>query len=168
YPLPDEILGNIVRLQLDRIARRIMEHHKVPLNYDDAVVKLVVSRCTEVESGGRMIDAILTNTVLPRISEEYLRRVVEGRPLTATPLSVTDGDFSLAFAGGPGMPRQIELTTPLGKEVLLFRAMRAREELGRLSEFDLSALSTRGDIGPSEILSKNVTVRLELLSGGFR
>ena len=66
------------------------------------------------------------------------------------------------------MPRQIELTTPLGKEVLLFRAMRAREELGRLSEFDLSALSTRGDIGPSEILSKNVTVRLELLSGGFR
>jgi len=98
YPLPDEILGNIVRLQLDRIARRIVEHHKVPLSYDDAVVKLVVSRCTEVESGGRMIDAILTNTVLPRISEEYLRRMVEGRPLTAITLSVTDGDFSLTFA----------------------------------------------------------------------
>jgi len=66
------------------------------------------------------------------------------------------------------MPRQIELTTPLGKDVLLFRAMHVREELGRLSEFDLSALSTRGDIDSSEILSKNVTVKLELPSGGFR
>ena len=98
YPLADEILGDIVRLQLDRIARRIAEHHKVPLRYDDAVVKLVVSRCTEVESGGRMIDAILTNTVLPRISEEYLRRMVEGRPLTAITLGVANGDFSLEFA----------------------------------------------------------------------
>jgi type VI secretion system protein VasG len=98
YPLPDEILGDIVRLQFDRIVRRIREHHKVPLTYDDAVVKLVVSRCTEVESGGRMIDAILTNTVLPRISEEYLTRMVEGRPLGAITLGVTNGDFSFDFA----------------------------------------------------------------------
>jgi type VI secretion system secreted protein VgrG len=66
------------------------------------------------------------------------------------------------------MARQIELTTPLGKDVLLFRAMHVREELGRLSEIDLSALSTKGDIGLSDILSKNVTVKLELRSGGFR
>jgi len=66
------------------------------------------------------------------------------------------------------MARQIELTTPLGKDVLLFQAMHAREELGRLSEFDLSALSTRGDINPSDLLSKNITVKLELRSGGFR
>src|SRR6266446_6165980 len=94
YPLPDTILGDIVRLQLDRIARRIGEQHKVPFTYDDAVVKLVVSRCTEVESGGRMIDAILTNTILPRISEEYLNRMVAGRPLGAITLGVRNGDFS--------------------------------------------------------------------------
>ena len=75
YPLPDEILGDIIRLQLDRIARRITEHHKVPFTYDDAVVKLVISRCTEVESGGRMIDAILTNTLLPEISRQILGRL---------------------------------------------------------------------------------------------
>ncbi|HXJ84284.1 MAG TPA: type VI secretion system ATPase TssH [Candidatus Methylomirabilis sp.] len=98
YPLPDAILGNIVRLQLDRIARRIAEHHKVPFAYDDAVVKLVVSRCTEVESGGRMIDPILTNTILPRISEEYLTRVVEGRPLSGITLRVANGDFSFEFS----------------------------------------------------------------------
>src|SRR5215470_16443909 len=66
------------------------------------------------------------------------------------------------------MARQIELTTPLGKDMLLFRAMHVREELGRLSEFDLSALSTRGDIDSSEILSKNVTVKLELPNSGCR
>jgi hypothetical protein len=59
---------------------------------------LVVSRCTEVESGGRMIDPILTNTVLPRISEEHLIRMVQGRPLSATTLGVTSGDFSFGFA----------------------------------------------------------------------
>jgi type VI secretion system protein VasG len=98
YPLPDTILGSIVRLQLDRIARRIAEQHKVPFTYDDAAVKLVVSRCTEVESGGRMIDAILTNTILPRISEEYLARMVAGRQLGAITLGVRNGDFALEIA----------------------------------------------------------------------
>ncbi len=98
YPLADEILGDIVRLQLGRIARRIADHHRVPFHYDDEVVKLLVSRCTEVESGGRMIDAILTNTILPRISEEYLTRTVEGRPFGAVTLRVANGDFSFEFA----------------------------------------------------------------------
>jgi type VI secretion system secreted protein VgrG len=66
------------------------------------------------------------------------------------------------------MARMIELTTPLGKDVLLFRALRAREELARLSEFDLSAVSTRADIIPGDLLGKNVTVKLELRSGGHR
>ncbi len=98
YPLSDAILGDIVRLQLDRVVRRIAEHHKVSLTYDEAAVQLIISRCTEVESGGRMIDAILTNTVLPRISEEYLTRMMAGRPLGAIALGVKDGDFSLDFA----------------------------------------------------------------------
>jgi len=67
----------------------------------------------------------------------------------------------------PVMARMIELTTPLGKD-LLFRSLRGREELGRPSEFELSALATRGDINPSDLLGKTVTVKLELLKGGFR
>ena len=73
YPLSDAMLSNIVRLQLGRIAKRVTEHHRIPFNYDDDAVKLIVSRCTEVESGGRMIDAILTNTVLPAISRVFDR-----------------------------------------------------------------------------------------------
>jgi type VI secretion system protein VasG len=67
YPLSDEMMGDIIRLQLGRIAKRIGERHGVPFTYDEAVVKLIASRCTEPESGGRMIDAILTNTMLPAI-----------------------------------------------------------------------------------------------------
>src|SRR5262249_59697472 len=67
YPLPDAVLGDIVRLQLDRIARRIADNHKVTFTYDDAAVRLVGARCTEGGSGGRVIDALLTDTIPPTI-----------------------------------------------------------------------------------------------------
>jgi type VI secretion system protein VasG len=98
YPLSDTILANIVRLQLGRIARRVSEHHRIPFTYDDEAVKLIVSRCTEVESGGRMIDAILTNTVLPAISREFLTRTMAGSSLNGVRLAVANGDFDYQFA----------------------------------------------------------------------
>jgi len=97
YPLDDERLGAIVKLQLDRIASRVRENHGVPFEYGDEVVKLVVSRCSEVESGGRVIDALLTNTVLPRVSREYLARLAEGQALKRVLLSVSEGDFAYGF-----------------------------------------------------------------------
>jgi len=97
YPLSDEMMGNIVRLQLDRIVRRVADNHGIPLTYGEEVVQLVVSRCTEAESGGRVVDAILTNTVLPRISREYLQRLSGGDSLQGVRLGVAEGDFSYAF-----------------------------------------------------------------------
>jgi type VI secretion system protein VasG len=97
YPLSDAMLSNIVRLQLGRIARRVTEHHRIPFNYDEDAVKLIVGRCTEVESGGRMIDAILTNTVLPAISREFLERTITGTALNGVKLSVANGDFAYLF-----------------------------------------------------------------------
>ncbi|WKJ90881.1 type VI secretion system ATPase TssH [Methylomonas montana] len=97
YPLTDEMIGAIARLQLGRIKKRIAESHKVPFSYDDEVIKLIASRCTELESGGRMIDAILTNTVLPRISEEFLIRMMEGKPIERVHVSVQDGEFGYGF-----------------------------------------------------------------------
>ena len=97
YPLADEVLSQIVRLQLDRIATRVNTHHKIPFVYDDAAVDLIVSRCTEVESGGRMIDAILTNTVLPAVSREFLTRTMAGAALNSVRLGAADSDFDYAF-----------------------------------------------------------------------
>jgi type VI secretion system protein VasG len=98
YPLSDVMLASIVRLQLGRIAKRVSEHHKIPFTYDDQAVSLIVSRCTEVESGGRMIDAILTNNILPAISREFLTRTMAGTPLTGVRLAVTAGEFEYQFA----------------------------------------------------------------------
>ena len=98
FPLSDDMLARIVKLQLDRIVKRVKENHAVPLAYDDEVVKLIIGRCSELESGGRMIDAILTNTVLPRISEEYLTRLARGQALQGIRIGVAQGDFSYEFA----------------------------------------------------------------------
>ncbi len=97
YPLSPEMLGQIVKLQLNRIKKRIEGRYKIPFEYGDDVVKLVVERCTESESGGRMIDAILTNSMLPDISREFLNRMIDGKPIERASVGVKDGDFSYAF-----------------------------------------------------------------------
>ncbi|WP_296653554.1 type VI secretion system ATPase TssH [Paraburkholderia sp.] len=97
YPLSDEMLGAIIRLQLGRIEKRLRVSHKVPFLYDDDVVKLIASRCTELESGGRMIDAILTNTLLPRVSTEFLTRMMNGTVVTRVQVGARDGEFIYTF-----------------------------------------------------------------------
>ncbi|MDE2159000.1 MAG: AAA family ATPase, partial [Burkholderiales bacterium] len=97
YPLSDEMLGRIVKLQLNRIKKRVEARYKIPFEYSDEVVKLVVSRCTESESGGRMIDAILTNTMLPDISREFLTRMMEGQPIERVAVDVDDHGFRYQF-----------------------------------------------------------------------
>ncbi|WP_010175148.1 type VI secretion system ATPase TssH [Pseudomonas sp. PAMC 25886] len=97
YPLSDAMLGSIIRLQLGRIAKRISEGHKIPFTFSDEVVHLIASRCTELESGGRMIDAILTNSMLPAISTEFLNRLLAGTPATRVQVSVDAGEFAYVF-----------------------------------------------------------------------
>ena len=97
YPLSPDMIGQITRLQLDRIVRRVDEAHGVPFTYSDEVVDLIVSRCQEVESGGRMIDAIVTNTMLPALSTEVLTRQISGTPLGRLAVDVTGAEFTYAF-----------------------------------------------------------------------
>ncbi len=97
YPLSDEMLGKIVKLQLNRIKKRVEARYKIPFEFSDDVVKLVVSRCTESESGGRMIDAILTNTMLPAVSREFLTRMMAEQPVARVNVNVADGQFAYAF-----------------------------------------------------------------------
>jgi type VI secretion system protein VasG len=97
YPLSPDMLGKIVRLQLNRIKQRIEARYKIPFEYDDAVVELVVSRCTESESGGRMIDAILTNTMLPDVSREFLNRMIASVPLMGLKVGAKEAEFSYGF-----------------------------------------------------------------------
>ncbi|MET0004332.1 MAG: type VI secretion system ATPase TssH [Candidatus Thiodiazotropha sp.] len=98
YPLSDDVLAKVVRLQLGRIESRIQENHGIPLTYEDSVVKLIISRCTEVESGARMVDAILTNTLLPEISRHILIEKMEARPIGKIHIGVENEEFSYNFS----------------------------------------------------------------------
>ncbi len=97
YPLSDAVMTDIIRLQLGRIGKRITEHHGVPFTYDEDVVSLVASRCTEPESGGRAIDSILTNTMLPAISGAFLQRLLDGEKVMRVNVGVAENEFAYAF-----------------------------------------------------------------------
>jgi type VI secretion system protein VasG len=97
YPLSPEMLGKIVKLQINRIKKRVEARYKIPFEYSEDVVKLVVARCTETESGGRMIDAILTNSMLPDISRAFLSKMIAGEEIAKVQVGVTDGEFSYSF-----------------------------------------------------------------------
>jgi len=94
YPIRDESLKKIVVLKLGKIQRRMQENHNIQLTYDPALVDAVASRCTEVESGARNVDNILTNTLLPDISRQLLGKMSEGEKITALHVGVgSDGAF---------------------------------------------------------------------------
>jgi len=98
YPLSDTMLGAIIRLQLGRIEKRIASNYGIPFSFTDATVKLIASRCTELESGGRMIDAILTNNVLPAISRQALQSTADGEALRRVHIDASESEFSYEFA----------------------------------------------------------------------
>ncbi|WP_114287361.1 type VI secretion system ATPase TssH [Candidatus Halocynthiibacter alkanivorans] len=97
YPLSPYMIAEITKLQLKRIQKRIQDSHGVGFSYSDAVVDTIVERCQELESGGRMIDAIVTNTMLPDISAEFLKRMMEGIDIASVSIDAKDGEFTYAF-----------------------------------------------------------------------
>ena len=97
YPLSPDMIGKITVLQLNRIKKRVEAAHGVPFEYSDAVVEEIVNRCQELESGGRMIDAIVTNTMLPDISAEFLRRMMEGGTIEKVAIDAKDHEFTYSF-----------------------------------------------------------------------
>ncbi len=97
YPLTDEMIGQITVLQLDRIRSGSWRTTRCRSPTATTSCRLIVNRCTELESGGRMIDAILTNTMLPEISAEFLKRMMDGGEVEKVAIDVTDGAFSYSF-----------------------------------------------------------------------
>ncbi|MCC7497232.1 MAG: type VI secretion system ATPase TssH [Bryobacterales bacterium] len=94
FPIRDEALKRIIVLKLGKIQRRIQENHRISLDYDDALIDEVARRCTEVESGARNVDNILTNTLLPEISRQLLSRIAAGEKLTSIRVGLgADGSF---------------------------------------------------------------------------
>ena len=98
YPLSSDVLAQVVALKLSRIKNRILNNHDATFAWDGLAVSAIMAKATELESGGRMIDAILSNNVLPEISRTYLNSVLEGVPLKAVNLTAENGELKLQFA----------------------------------------------------------------------
>jgi type VI secretion system protein VasG len=98
YPLSDKMLSGIVRLQLDRIGRRVRDNHDAAFTYDQAVVDHIVSKCNDPDSGGRMIDNIITNTLLPALSREFLKRSLAKQELKEATVTIANEDFAYAWS----------------------------------------------------------------------
>jgi type VI secretion system protein VasG len=97
FPISDAMLDQIIRLQLKRIQDRIHDRHGAAFGYDDSVVALIRARCSEVESGARMIDAILTQNLLPRLATQFLQSSVESKSISRIDVSAADNDFVIAY-----------------------------------------------------------------------
>ena len=119
YPLSPQMLSGIVKLQLGRIQKRIAENHGITFSYGDDVVDLIVSRCNEVASGGRVIDAILTNTMLPELSIALLERQMSGEVVTGISVGVKDSEFAYDFAIAVEAPSPVLAASPAGPEPTL-------------------------------------------------
>ena len=143
YPLSPEMLGGIVQLQLKRIQKRIADNHKIRFSYTPEVVDLIVSRCNEVASGGRMIDAILTNTMLPEMSIALLNRQMSGEEVEAIEVGVDASGFTYAFRGkGSGAATPEAVPEPADMTALSGEATLA-EPIGNADE-DVAAQPTLG------------------------
>jgi type VI secretion system protein VasG len=100
FTLPPEILKDIVKLKMNKMVKRLDETHRMKLSYSKKVVDQITARCTEVETGARNIDYIMSGTIMPRMSQEILSRMSEGDLPSAVHLDVAkDGSFKIKFDG---------------------------------------------------------------------
>ena len=99
YPLSDDVMKRIIRLKLNKIGKRVTEHYKASFAYTDELVNSVALRCTEVDTGARNVDHILSKTLLPEMSAEFLGRLAEGLPINSVNVTVgADGEISYQIA----------------------------------------------------------------------
>ena len=96
-PLSAEVLGGISRLKLGSVKRRMKESQGANLLWDDAVIAHIVDQCRDPDSGGRMIDNIITNSILPDLSRQVLGRMVNGEDMQDVTIRVEDGKFNYEF-----------------------------------------------------------------------
>ena len=102
YPLGDQQIRGIVDLKLGRLAQRFEENHNADFTWDDSVSDMITARCTEVDSGARNIDFILTQSILPELSSLVLERMSMGKAFTAVHMALSaDGHPTYFFEDAP-------------------------------------------------------------------
>jgi type VI secretion system protein VasG len=100
FPIRDEAMKKIILLKLGKIQKRLAESHRITMHFGDELVDEIARRCTEVESGARNVDNILTNTLLPEVSRRLLEQMAEGVKVATIRVGLdAEGAFAYEFAG---------------------------------------------------------------------
>lgn len=97
YPISREMLQSIIRMQLARVGDRILRNHKVPFSYTEAVAELISQRCAELERGARMVDAVITNGILPEIGRQLLQAVADAKAINRVHIDAQNNGFQYLF-----------------------------------------------------------------------
>jgi type VI secretion system protein VasG len=103
YPLGDTEIRSIVELKLAKIQDRIHKNHQARLSYDESLIEAITARCTEVDSGARNVDHILTHSLLPELSTQILERISVAETFRSVHVSLEpSGGFAYKFSEQPG------------------------------------------------------------------
>ncbi len=98
FPLGTEVLKGITRLKLGAVAKRLRDSHGARLSYGDDVLSHITDQCRDPDSGGRMVDNIITNSILPDLSRQVLNRMVSGEEMAEVEIVVEGGKIAYRFA----------------------------------------------------------------------
>ncbi len=96
YPLSDEVLRRIVELKLGKVAKRVVENYRAKFSYAPELVETIAARCTEVDTGARNVDHILTRSLLPELSAEFLSYLAEGKEISDVHIGI-DADQKFVY-----------------------------------------------------------------------
>ena len=97
FPLGPDVLRGITKLKLGSVAKRLRDAHGATLTYSDAVLDHIVDQCRDPDSGGRMIDNIITNSILPDLSRQVLGRMVSGEKMQSVGIEMDGAAFAYEF-----------------------------------------------------------------------
>lgn len=98
FPLNTEVLTGITKLKLGSIVKRMKQNHGATMTYADDVIAHIVDQCRDPDSGGRMVDNIITNSILPDLSRAVLSKMVAGDEIETVEVTLKDGAFEYKFA----------------------------------------------------------------------
>ncbi len=97
YPISQEMLRMIIGLNLRKVEKRVRQNHGIPFTWDESLPALIAERCSELERGARLVDATITNQLLPEIGKEFLNAALEGRALSKVHVTAADGKFVFSY-----------------------------------------------------------------------
>jgi type VI secretion system protein VasG len=94
FPLSEEVIKQIVKLQLNKIAKRVKDAYKAEFEYAPELVETIAARCKESSSGARNVENILSRSLLPELSAEVLAKLAAGENITKVAVGMgPEGSF---------------------------------------------------------------------------